>query len=243
MNNQTFKMAEKQTYQTPKHTNGNGNGNGKENFSYSTPDFFTTSLGVKIRFIGLNQQRLETLRGAGELPEVPYREYVTDFGGKQREPMDGKDFLDDNEKKIWEEYIAKRDKVLDQRDSNVMKYTFTSGFEIIGYTEEGLDEWKREQEEVWGLKVPGNRIDVKFQYINSDVIGNNDDFAEIMAGIMERTGVPAENLDELRATFRNQVRRNTPVETDGTERLEGEVGVETSVPSSGSNPLLEDMAP
>lgn len=241
MNNQTFAMAEKQTYQSPKHTNGNGNGQEKENF-YSTPEFFTTSLGVQIRFIGLNQQRLETLRNAGTLPDVPYREYETDFGGKQREQLDGVTFLNDEERKQWDAYVAKKDKVELQRDTNVLKYTFTSGFEILGYSEDSLDEWKREQEEVWGLEVPGNRIDIKFQYINSEVIGNNEDFAEIMAGIMERTGVPADRLDELRDTFRNQVRRNTALQTLTTEGTEGEVGVEGAVPDSGSNPLLEGMA-
>lgn len=201
------------------------NGKNKDESQYTTPDVFTTSLGVKVRFIGLNQQRMETLRNAGTMPSVPYREMMTDFGAAQKEPLTADDLQTVEEEEQWREYVEKRDAIEKKRDENVMKYTFTSGFEILGVTDEQIDEWKEEQA-VWGLEVPDNKIDVKFQYINTYVIGNNDDFAEIMAGIMERTGVPGERLDELRSTFRNQVRRDTPREVDEDGGVEGEVGLE-----------------
>lgn len=198
----------------------NSNGYNKPDSFYSTPDVFTTSTGVKVRFIGLNQQRLETLRNAGTIPPVPQRVMVTAFGAEQKENLSENDLVNEEEKAAWAEYAEGKAAVERKRDENVMKYTFTSGFEVLELTDEKLIEWKQEEEEVWGNAVPGNRIDVLLQYINTRVIGNNDDYAEIMAGIMERTGVPADMLDELRMSFRNQVRRSaTPevVEESSTE--------------------------
>lgn len=189
------------------------NGHDKNGSDYVTPDVYTTSTGEKVRFIGLNQQRLETLRNAGKIPPVPQRVMVTDFGGEQKEDLTADDLQNDEEKALWKEYIEKKTAVERKRDENVMKYTFTSGFEVLDLTDEKLDEWKQEEEEVWNNEVPGNRVDMLLQYINARVIGNNQDYAEVMAGIMERTGVPAEMLDELRNSFRNQVRRDTTPET------------------------------
>lgn len=184
------------------------NGHNKPDSFYSTPDIFTTSTGEKVRFIGLNQQRLEVLRNAGKLPPVPQRVMITDFGGEQKEDLTENDLQNDEEKILWQEYIEKKKAVENKRDENVMKYTFTSGFEVLDLTDEKLNEWKQEEEEVWGNEVPGNRVDILLQYINTRIIGNNNDYAEVMAGIMERTGVPPEMLDELRESFRHQVRRN-----------------------------------
>lgn len=200
----------------------NTNGHNKPDSLYSTPDVFTTSTGMQVRFIGLNQQRLETLRNAGKMPEVPVREIKNDLGAApQKEKLSENDLMNDEEKEIWAEYKEKVAAVERRRDENVMKYTFTSGFQVLDLTDDKLDEWKQEEEEVWGNEVPGNRVDILLQYINTRVIGNNDDYAEIMAGIMERTGVPADMLDELRSSFRNQVRRSPAGEVAEESSTEG----------------------
>lgn len=189
------------------------NGDVKNNMAYSTPDIFTTSTGAKLRFIGLNQQRLETLQNAGKEPSVPKRKIPNDIGGEQIEDLSADDLQTPEEQLLWKEYEEKINLIRKKREENVLKYTFTSGFEVIDLDDEKLNEWKWEEENVWGNEVPGNRIDILLQYINTKVIGNNDDYVEIMAGIMERTGVPAHMLDELRDTFRGRVREDTTPET------------------------------
>lgn len=181
---------------------------------YSTPDVFTTSTGAKVRLIGLNQQRVETLRNAGKMPPKPFRVMVTDFGGEQKEELSESDLQTDEEKEQWRKYKEDMAEIERKRDLNVMRYTFTSGFEVIDLTDEKIEEWKWEEENVWENEVPDNKIDTLLGYINSKVIGNNDDYAEIMAGIMERSGVPADALDELRDSFRSQVRRNSTSESN-----------------------------
>lgn len=199
----------------------NSNGDVKHGMVYSTPDIFTTSTGAKVRFIGLNQQRLETLQNAGKEPPVPKRRIPNDLGGEQVEDLTANELLTPEEVAAWKEYEEKTNFIRKKREENVLKYTFTSGFEVLDLDDAKLDEWKWEEENVWGNEVPGNRIDILLQYINTKVIGNNDDYVEIMAGIMERTGVPAHMLDELRDTFRGKVRENTASEVNAEQGTEG----------------------
>jgi len=184
--------------------------NGLNGSSYSTPDLFTTSKGKKVKLIGLNPARLEKLQSAGTMPEVPYRLVETDLGEPYKEELTADSLLTDEERRQWQEYIEKKEAVERRRNENVMKYVFHDG---IAIDDEILDEWKQEQEEVWGLEVPNNRIDLKVDYINAEIIGNSEDLAEIMAGVMERTGVPQEALDEVRATFRSDLRQRAAGET------------------------------
>ena len=119
----------------------NSNGHNKPDSFYSTPDTFVTSKGVEVRFIGLNQQRLESLRNAGTMPEVPTREIKNDLGmASQREKLSENDLMNDEEKALWAEYVEKRTAVERRRDENVMKYTFTAGFEVLGLNDEKLDD-------------------------------------------------------------------------------------------------------
>jgi hypothetical protein len=180
------------------------NGHDKNN-GYETPDVYMTSKGAKVTFVGLNPVRLEKIQNAGKLPPVPTRSMETAFGEEQKEELTADSLQNDEEKKQWAEYVKERDAILNKRNENVLKYVFFDGIKIDDST---IDEWKAEQEEVWGIEVPNNRVDLKVDYINSEVIGNPEDLGNIMAGVMERTGVPAEMLDELRASFRGTLRRD-----------------------------------
>ena len=184
----------------------------KQNMNGHDPeDFYTTAKGVKIRFIGVNPSLIDKLQSAGNLPDVPVREIgVPELGETQKEPLKADDLQDDEETQRWAEYVEKRDAILQRRNENVAKAIFFHGIEIDDST---LDEWKIEQEEIWGLEVPTNRVDLKVDYINSEIIGNAEDITNIIAGVMYKTGVPKEQLDEMRATFRSTLRRDPDAET------------------------------
>src|SRR5690606_37396910 len=125
-------------------------------------------------------------------------------------------------KNLWKEYVTKRDAVLQKRNDNFLKAVFFHGIEIDDST---LDEWKIEQEEVWGLEVPNNRVDLKVDYINSEIIDNAEDLGNIIAGVLGKAGVPKDQLEEMRATFRGAIRGDTSVET-GEESAQEQVEVE-----------------
>lgn len=177
---------------------------------YSTPDILTTSKGAKVRLIGLNPARLERLQSAGKMPDVPYREIPNDLGGPpQKENLSANDLLNDEERKQWADYLIACQAVEDKRNTNVMKYIFTDGFEI---DDSEIGEWEQEEVEEYGLEISDSRIQKRMDFINAKVLGTAADLGDIMAGVLERTGLPANMLDEVRDSFRGTVRQNTLTE-------------------------------
>lgn len=179
---------------------------------YTIPDVIKTSKGASVRLIGLNPARLERLQTAGKMPDVPYREIPNDLGAPQRENLSATDLQNDEERAQWAEYLAKRQEIEDKRNANVMKYIFTEGFEV---DMSEMEQWEKEEVEEYGLEVSESRIQRQMDFINAKILGTAEDLGNIMAGVMERTGVPADRLDEVRNSFRGTVRQaalteNTP---------------------------------
>lgn len=185
----------------------NGQENGRE---YSIPDILVTSKGAKVRLIGLNPARLERLQSAGKMPDKPFREMENDLGSSQKEYLSEKDLQDDHERAQWTEYQEKLKLIDDKRNENVMKYIFSEGFDV---DDSQIDEWAKEEVEEYGLEVSESRIQRRVDFINAKVIGTADDLGNIMAGVLERTGLPADMLDEVRDSFRGNIRQSTPEET------------------------------
>lgn len=185
------------------------NGSSKEN-DYTIPDMITTSKGAKVHLIGLNPARLERLQKAGKVPSKPFRMIPNDLGEAQKEELSEKDLQNDEERTQWNEYQEKLNFIDQKRNENVMKYVFTDGFSV---DDSDIEEWKRLEEEEYGLEVSESPLQLRMDFINAKVIGNADDLGNIMAGVMERTGVPADMLDEVRNSFRGTVRQSSAPET------------------------------
>lgn len=191
--------------------NGNGNSNGyhEEENNYIFPNPLITSKGAKVRLIGLNPGRLQKLQTAGKMPEKPFRLIENDLGDPQKELLSANDLQNDEERQKWAEYQEKLAEVENKRNENVMKYVFNDGIEV---DTSDIEEWKRQEEEEWGLEVASSPVQLRLDYINARIIGNADDLGNIMAGVMERTGVPADMLDEVKNSFRGTVRQSTAPE-------------------------------
>lgn len=179
---------------------------------YSTPDVITTSKGARVRLIGLNPARLERLQSAGKEPDVPYREIPNDLGGPpQKEKLSATDLQNDEEREAWANYQKELQAVEDKRNTNVMKYIFTDGFEV---DDSQIEEWEKEEVEEYGLEISSSRIQKRMDFINAKVLGTAIDLGNIMAGVLERTGLPADMLDEVRNSFRGNVRQSTLTEAN-----------------------------
>lgn len=190
---------------------------------YSPEDFYTTAKGARVRFIGVNPTLIDRLNSAGKMPEIPQKEVgVPELGEVQKEPLSPDSIETEEEQKAWDEYTEKRDAVLQKRNDNFLKAIFFHGLDIDDFT---LDEWKTEQEEVWGLDVPSNRVDLKVDYINSEIVGNAEDLGNIIAGVLGKAGVPKNQLEEMRATFRGALGGETTDEP-GEKSEEEQVAVE-----------------
>lgn len=180
-------------------------------YEYSTPDVLTTSKGAKVRLIGLNPARLDRLQSAGIMPPVPYREIPNDLGSPQKENLSANDLQSDEEREQWAKYLEECQEVENKRNENVMKYIFTDGFEV---DDSQIEEWEKEEVEEYGLEISPKRIQRRMDFINAKVLGTAMDLGNIMAGVLERTGLPADMLDDVRNSFRGNIRKNTLTEAD-----------------------------
>jgi hypothetical protein len=147
------------------------------------------------------------------------REIANDLGGPpQKEFISAADLQNDEERAQWQDYLEKRSAVEKKRNENVMKYVFNEGFQI---DDSEIEAWKQEEEEEYGIELPTSRLQLRMDFINAKVVGNAEDLGNIMAGVMERTGVPADKLDEVRDSFRGTVRQNTAAEAHAEQVTAG----------------------
>lgn len=182
-----------------------------------TGRLLVTSKGVALQLVGVSPLLIAKLQSAGELPPVPTRKLALDFGidgeegegNYQLEELDGKDFLDEEEEKAWKEYVEKRDAVLAKRNDNFLKAVFAKGV-VVDLSR--IDLWKEEQA-FFDLPVPEHPLALKVEYIQTEALGNTQDMVDVITGVLGESGVPEEDLAEVRAMFQRSVRRPTAGET------------------------------
>lgn len=188
----------------------------------------TTSKGVELTLLGISPLLIAKLQGAGVLPPVPTRKYKLDFGDDNGEPqyqeeeLSEKDLQDDEEKALWAEYIAKRNEILTKRNDGFLKAIFAKGVEI---DLSNLDKW-REEMEFLNLPVPETTLGMKVEYIQTEAIASTEDMIEIITGVLGQSGIPEEDLAEVRGMFRNSLRPDASGESVDTEE---QVELESSI--------------
>jgi hypothetical protein len=171
----------------------------------------TTSKGVKLTLLGISPLLIAKLQGTGVLPPVPTRKYKLDFPGPdgedqyQEDELTEEDLQDDEEKARWKEYSDKRNEILTKRNDGFLKAIFAKGVEV---DLSQLDVWK-ETMEYLELEVPDKPLAQKVEYIQTEAIGNTEDMVEIITGVLGQSGIPEEDLAEVRGMFRDSLRPET----------------------------------
>lgn len=196
-----------------KNTNGivtvnhddNSNGNG-ESESIEGVDYVITSTGARVDFNSVSPTLIQKTQTAGILPPIPYREVDTAFGEKQKEELTADDLRNDEEKKQWKEYQEETKKVLEKRSTNFIRAIFSKGTKI---DDSKIEEWKREQVEDWGWDVPTSPIDLKVEYIRTELVGHPEDEMLIITGVLGKSGIPEKELEDVRTMFRSSLRRGS----------------------------------
>lgn len=203
-----------------------------------------TSKGIALDITGISPLLIAKLQSTGVLPDVPTRKVMVDFGMDmeegaepvyQTEELSEKDLQDDIEKKQWAEYVAKRDAVLRRRNDNFLKAVFAKGVSIDMSRLEG---WEAEMAYL-EVEVPDNPLARKVDYIQTEAIANTEDMIEVIIGVLGESGIGEEDLAEIRASFRDTVRRDTPGETIDPDQ---QVEVESSIYGDESGAMVGSMA-
>lgn len=207
----------------------------------STGKTIFTSKGVALDLVGISPLLIAKLQNAGELPPVPTRKVLLDFGDGedensfQTEELSEDDLQTPEEEAAWKAYETKRDAVLSKRNEGFLKAIFAKG---VNVDLSRLDNWKSDMA-YFELEVPDHPLALKVEYVQTEAIGNTDDMVEIITGVLGESGIPEEDLADIRASFRDSIRRNTPGETVDSEV---QMDMESDVHGDESRPLLEGVA-
>lgn len=190
------------------HTNGDGEEKG----------YILTSTGAKVETVSVSPMLIQKTQTQGTPPAVPYRENATAFGEAEKEELTKDDLRNDEEKARWKEYIFAMDALNTKRNEDLLRVIFAKGVKV---DEAKMEEWKREQVEDWGFDVPSNKIDLKVEYVQTDLIGGPEDMVNIMLDVMGKSGIPEKELENVRTMFRSSIRRDASSETeDGDGQVE-----------------------
>lgn len=198
-----------------------------------------TSKGIALQIVGISPLLIAKLQSVGTLPTVPTRKVPLDFGegdeAFQEEPIKEDEIQNDEEQAAWDAYKAARDVVLAKRNNGFMKAVFAKG---VNVDLSRIEEWKRDME-YFDIDIPTHPLDLKVEFIQTEAIGNTDDMVDIITGVLGESGLPEEELANVRTMFRNSVRRRT---TRTTVDSEGTVEVEPDVYGNESGEVLERVA-
>lgn len=202
---------------------------------------YETDAGKQLILTTVSPLFLKKLQAAGTMPDVPTRKIKLELDGfeptYQEEELSEDDLQDADEERRWKAYVEKRDEVLSKRQDRFMKAVFDKGTELIGGIQD-LEAWK-EDLEYYELPVPTNPRDIKVEYLQAEVVKTAEDMVGIVTGVLAKSGVPQEEVENMRAMFRGSIRRGSPAQTEDSD---GEVELERNLYGDESGALLESVA-
>jgi hypothetical protein len=198
-----------------------------------------TSKGDRLVLSGISPLLISKLQSVGTVPDAPTRQVKLDLEGMeptfQEETLAEDDLQTKEEQVLWAKYTKERDEVLAKRNTGFLKAIFAKGV-TVDLT--NLEAWKEEQD-YFGLPIPEHPIDLKVEYLQTELITNTEDMIDIITGVLGESGIPEEELESVRAMFQRSIRRNSP---EQTEAASGEVAMESDLRGDEGSPLLEGVA-
>lgn len=167
---------------------------------------FTTSTGFKLSLKPVSPFLIQKVQASGEYPKPPTYEVTTAAGSKEVHEHDAESIktASDAEKAAWVAYTVKSRAVQSEVNDRLVRLILLRGIE----SEVPDYGWDREQEEVFGIKVPKDPNDRKVHYLLTEAIGTADDIANLITEVIALSGVSQEAIETARASFRRALRRN-----------------------------------
>lgn len=153
-------------------------------------------------------------------PEPPRYELRGEFVEGEMRAYDEKSIkgpdVSDEDKEAWEQYLSNKieydaETAALQTRRALLQTRFIALKATRVIDQPDLQEWKREQEEEWGIPRPDDPNDLKFAFFTSEVVRGTDthgdlpDATKLFVGISKATGADREVLDNVEEMFRHQV--------------------------------------
>jgi len=161
------------------------------------PREFITSTGIKIKIKGIPQMLIDRISASVEKPVVPKYKIVTASEEEIWEPHNETTLQTDEDRKVYHQFLEKMaaaDNIVNER---MFKAICMKGIEVDLPAQ---TEWI-EMQKFLGITIPEDPLELKYLYIQTEVIGTTEDIMTITDMVMQATGVPEAALAEARKSF------------------------------------------
>ena len=179
---------------------------------------FTTAAGREIGIQPVPPLLIEEVRLRAqqtvEVPPKPTYQVEPPAGSKMTYEHDEQSVTTAEEKAAWSKYQAALTRQSQVAATKVMELFMAKGTAI----EMNVGEW-RELQEYFGVQVPDNPIAAKIHFLRTELLTTTDDINNLMASIMEASGIDRTVLEAAQNSFRRNLRQ----EQNATGGVGGEV--------------------
>jgi hypothetical protein len=166
-----------------------------------------TTEGLEVRLRPVSRVLIQSVQRAVErelrakgLPlDPPTYEVVTATGDKEVHAHDEDSISTDEERAAWEAYLAARETLQDEANARVAKTVVVGG--VI--CDDPPDSWVEDMRYL-GVELPEDPRDLKYAYLEMEILKTPADLMRAMAGVMRLSleGAPKETIESIEALFR-----------------------------------------
>jgi len=180
------------------------------------PIFHTTRMGHTIEILPIPPFLMDKINASIKYPEIPTYEAKTAAGEIEIFPHDETTLESDEDRKAWAAYQSALTAASEAENDIMMRTMMLKGIDVK-LSGDAFENWKDEQEYL-GLEIPTNKSALKVYYIETEILGNNQDIADIMTKIVEASGVSQEVVANAKEKFRSAVSGETPESIEAETR-------------------------
>lgn len=175
---------------------------------------YVTSTGISVKCKGIPQLLLDKIQASVEKPEPPKYKITAAGGDEIWEPHTPDTLETEEDKKLYANYLSQLSAAETIINERMFKAVAMKGVEV----ELPEDTSWIDMQRFLGVIIPDDPLELKFLYVQTEVIGNTDDMMEITQLVMQETGVSEEALVEARKSFPSSVQRKPAAIKDGRSR-------------------------
>jgi len=168
-------------------------------------DTFTLKNGKVIQLRAISPYLIDQLYAGQDEIKPPTYEAKTASGDVEVHPHDETTLDTDEDKKLWQEYIEKKEAQDNAFNEKMQQVLFLRGMDV---SLPETDDWVEEQA-FFGIDVPEKKIERRLHYITTEIIQSPSDLATIIGRIMALSGVDQKLIKTIDDSFRDSVSRIT----------------------------------
>jgi hypothetical protein len=171
--------------------------------------------GIEVELRPVPRPFIEIMLNNLDFPSPPVYVVTAADGTTQKIAYDEKSIEDapDADKLLYLQYLAESAQKQNEYSTRFMKVMLREGSRVADALLRDDAPWIRRQKNFLEIPVPDDIDERRYHYIKTELVRSDEDAGEVLAAIMDVSGVNRELVTVLRESFRSaiQTERNKPM--------------------------------